>query len=88
MPVIPVNRVVDKKRMIGKNGGLRRRKGTRPKNNNFVSNFRYWTWDKSTVPCCILARSMGFAVFYHLVNEPAQILTQKVSWLFYDIAEF
>jgi hypothetical protein len=29
MPVIPVNRVVDKKRIIGKNGGPRRRKGTR-----------------------------------------------------------
>jgi hypothetical protein len=28
MPVIPVNKVVDKKRMNGK-GGLRRRKGTR-----------------------------------------------------------
>jgi hypothetical protein len=36
MPVIPVNRVVDKKRIIGKNGGPRRRRGTRgpltPKN--------------------------------------------------------
>jgi hypothetical protein len=29
MPLIPVNRVVDKKRIIGKNGGLRRRRGTR-----------------------------------------------------------
>jgi hypothetical protein len=29
MPVIPVNRVVDKKRIIGENGGLRRRSGTR-----------------------------------------------------------
>jgi hypothetical protein len=31
MPVIPVNRVVNKKRLIGKNGGLRRRRrrGTR-----------------------------------------------------------
>jgi hypothetical protein len=29
MLVIPVNRVVDKKRMIGKNGGPRRRRGTR-----------------------------------------------------------
>jgi hypothetical protein len=29
MPLIPVNRVVDKKRMIGKNGGPRRRRGTR-----------------------------------------------------------
>jgi hypothetical protein len=29
MPVIPVNRVVDKKRIIGKNGGPRRRRGTR-----------------------------------------------------------
>jgi hypothetical protein len=28
MPVIPVNRMVDKKRMIGKNG-LRRRRGIR-----------------------------------------------------------
>jgi hypothetical protein len=28
MPVIPVNRVVDKKTIFGKNGGLRR-KGTR-----------------------------------------------------------
>jgi hypothetical protein len=28
MPVIPVNKVVDLKRMIGKNGGPRRRKGT------------------------------------------------------------
>jgi hypothetical protein len=27
--VISVNRVVDKKRIIGKNGGPRRRKGTR-----------------------------------------------------------
>jgi hypothetical protein len=29
MPVILVDRVVDKKRIIGKNGGLRRRRGTR-----------------------------------------------------------
>jgi hypothetical protein len=30
MPVIPVNKVVDLKRIIGKNGGLRRRRrGTR-----------------------------------------------------------
>jgi hypothetical protein len=29
MPIIPVNRVVDKKRIIGKNGGLRRRRGTK-----------------------------------------------------------
>jgi hypothetical protein len=29
MPVIPVKRVVGKKRIIGKNGGPRRRKGTR-----------------------------------------------------------
>jgi hypothetical protein len=29
MPVIQVNRVVDPKRIIGKNGGLRRRKNTR-----------------------------------------------------------
>jgi hypothetical protein len=29
MPVIPVNKVVDKKRVIRKNGGLRRRRGTR-----------------------------------------------------------
>jgi hypothetical protein len=29
LPVIPVDRVVDKKRIIGKNGGLKRRKGTR-----------------------------------------------------------
>jgi hypothetical protein len=29
MPVIPVNRVVDKKRIIRKNGGPRRRRGTR-----------------------------------------------------------
>jgi hypothetical protein len=28
MPVMPVNRVVDKKRIIGKNGGPRRRRGT------------------------------------------------------------
>jgi hypothetical protein len=27
--VIPVNRVVDPKRIIGKNGGQRRRRGTR-----------------------------------------------------------
>jgi hypothetical protein len=27
MPVIPANRVVDKKRTIGKNGWLRRRRG-------------------------------------------------------------
>jgi hypothetical protein len=27
--VIPVHRVVDPKRIIGKNGGLRRRRGTR-----------------------------------------------------------
>jgi hypothetical protein len=36
MLVIPVDKVVDKKRIIGKNGGSRRRKGTRglwpPKN--------------------------------------------------------
>jgi hypothetical protein len=29
MPVIPVDRVGNKKRIIGKNGGLRRRRGTR-----------------------------------------------------------
>jgi hypothetical protein len=29
MPVIPVDKVVDKKRIIRKNGGLRRRRGTR-----------------------------------------------------------
>jgi hypothetical protein len=29
MQVIPVNRVVDTKRIIGKNGGPRRRKGIR-----------------------------------------------------------
>jgi GTPase Era involved in 16S rRNA processing len=29
MPVIPVDRVVDKKIIIGKQGGLRRRRGTR-----------------------------------------------------------
>jgi hypothetical protein len=29
MPVIPVNKVVDQKRIIEKNGGPRRRKGTR-----------------------------------------------------------
>jgi hypothetical protein len=29
LPVISVNRVVDKKRITGKNGGPRRRKGTR-----------------------------------------------------------
>jgi hypothetical protein len=29
IPVIPVNRVVDKKRITGKNGGPRRRRGTR-----------------------------------------------------------
>jgi hypothetical protein len=29
MPVIPVSRVVDAKRIIGKNGGPRRRRGTR-----------------------------------------------------------
>jgi GTPase Era involved in 16S rRNA processing len=29
MPVIPVNRVEDKKIIIGKNGGQRRRRGTR-----------------------------------------------------------
>jgi GTPase Era involved in 16S rRNA processing len=29
MPVIPVNRVMDKKIIIGKNGGPRRRRGTR-----------------------------------------------------------
>jgi hypothetical protein len=29
MPVIPVNRVVDPKRIIGNNGGPRRRRGTR-----------------------------------------------------------
>jgi GTPase Era involved in 16S rRNA processing len=29
MPVIPVNRLVDPKIIIGKNGGLRRRIGTR-----------------------------------------------------------
>jgi hypothetical protein len=28
MPVIPVDRVVDKKRIIGKNGGPRRRRDT------------------------------------------------------------
>jgi hypothetical protein len=27
MPVIPVDKVVDKKRIIGKNGGPRRRRG-------------------------------------------------------------
>jgi hypothetical protein len=29
MPFIPVDRVMDKKRIIGKNGGPRRRGGTR-----------------------------------------------------------
>jgi hypothetical protein len=29
MLVIPVNRVLDKKRIVGKNGGQRGRKGTR-----------------------------------------------------------
>jgi hypothetical protein len=29
MPVIPVSKVVDPKRIIGKNGGSRRRRGTR-----------------------------------------------------------
>jgi hypothetical protein len=29
MPVIPLKRVVEKKRTIGKNGGLKRRRGTR-----------------------------------------------------------
>jgi hypothetical protein len=29
MPVIPVNKVVDPKRIIGKNGGPRRRRGTK-----------------------------------------------------------
>jgi hypothetical protein len=29
MPVIPVNMVVDKERLIGKSGGLRRRRSTR-----------------------------------------------------------
>jgi hypothetical protein len=29
MPVIPVNRVMDKKRIIGKIGGPRRKRGTR-----------------------------------------------------------
>jgi hypothetical protein len=29
MPVIPVNSVVDTRRIIGKNGGLRRRRNTR-----------------------------------------------------------
>ena len=28
----------------------------------------YWTWDKSNVPCCVLGRSMGYALFYHLVS--------------------
>jgi hypothetical protein len=28
MPVIPVDKVVDKKRIVGKNGRLRRRRGT------------------------------------------------------------
>jgi hypothetical protein len=41
MPVIPVNRVVDKKRIIGKNGWLRRRgtKGSRPTKSIFPKNF-------------------------------------------------
>jgi choline transporter-like protein 2/4/5 len=25
----------------------------------------YWTWDKSDVPCCVLAKWFGIAVFYH-----------------------
>jgi hypothetical protein len=29
MPITPVSRVVDPKRIFGKNGGLRRRRGTR-----------------------------------------------------------
>jgi hypothetical protein len=29
MPVIPVNKVADPKRIIGKNGGPRRRRGTK-----------------------------------------------------------
>jgi hypothetical protein len=42
MPVIPVNRVVDKKRIIGKNGVPRRRRGTRcrcPKKPHFTNPF-------------------------------------------------
>jgi hypothetical protein len=31
MPIIPVSRVVDTKRVIGKNGRPRRRRDTRPK---------------------------------------------------------
>jgi hypothetical protein len=43
MPVIPVNKVVDPRRIIGKNEGPRRRKGTRgclpppPKKKNITS---------------------------------------------------
>ena len=28
----------------------------------------YWTWDKSTVPCCVLGTSMVYAIFFHLVR--------------------
>jgi hypothetical protein len=36
MPVIPVNRVVDKRRIIGKNGGPRRRRGTRHMKKTYI----------------------------------------------------
>jgi hypothetical protein len=45
MLVIPVSKVVDPKRIIGKNGGLRRRRGTRgcspPKINKVFSNSNF-----------------------------------------------
>jgi hypothetical protein len=40
--LIPVNRVVDKKRIIGKNGGLRRRRGIRGSlTKNMLQQFTY-----------------------------------------------
>jgi hypothetical protein len=44
MPVIPVNRVVDKRRIIGKNKGLRsRRRGTRARctPNIYIGTYTY-----------------------------------------------
>jgi hypothetical protein len=41
MPVIPVNRMVDKKRIIGKNGGPRRRRGTRGRWSKKYNKIKY-----------------------------------------------
>jgi hypothetical protein len=65
MPVIPVSRVVDPKRIIRKNGGLRRRKGTRgcrPKKQNISSVQRK--------QCDQMGRKQGCQMAYFQTKNP------------------